>query len=1102
MRYYQVAQEVVRRYRQYLLSTFAFRDPELRQAFERALETESLAKGPFVEATPNFVRGCTAAQLLRELLGPEADPGFISALGEDRRLYQHQEQAIRAVCAGRNVVVATGTASGKTEAFLFPILIELYRQHCRGKLGPGVRALILYPMNALAYDQRERLRRLARRLLEAKSPFRFTFGQYVGDTPENEKDSGGEELQIHREQLGHTLIKDGRVVHGEMIFRDEMRRNPPHILLTNYSMLEYLLLRPADSPFFDRDGARWWSFIVLDEAHQYRGARGGEMAMLLRRLKQRLRESHQSVQFQCIATSASLAEGHAARKSVAEFAVKLFGESFQEADVILGESQPLPLPPDKQLLSEDYQLLEAIVNGSANGSCQDLARLCARLGIELPEDSAPEVRVGRILLQDRRMWELRNRLEAEPVDFRQLADSLFPEIPEESRSESLERLIHLAVRSLDPQSHAPLLAARFHLFIRALEGAYVATYPQKRLTLSKGGGETGGVFFEVAVCTECGQHYFVGKQDPETKKFMEAVRDPALSDFGLTYLCPEDAFRVDVDESLDASLEKGKAPSVKAEDDEKQLWKPAVLCGKCGYLQEAEQGDCLCPSETEIRVRALKLTPEDYLNKQRKLRACPVCGAVGTRTEPIREFVHGSDGPHAVIATALYQFLPPDRRKVLAFADSRQEAAFFACYLDHSYETLYERNLLYRALATFVDAGMTQVSLQTLADRAIQEFSQLWEFKPSEDDSSRKKRIWRAIYRELITSDRRLSLAGVGRVRWSVDLPKAVQEVLEKRAKDFDPIPPQELAQLIQQIVLLVCQHRAIELRVPRQVALSWNDLDIIGNQCWYKIGRPHGDRRVRSWDGDKSPIVDYLIRILQACGGPVNGSAYLKQAQEIARNVWELLTRTPGGTYRLQDLVLVRANQGVRVNPDWIRIEAVQIGQTLFRCETCARIAGFSVQATCPRKGCPGPLRPIGIDELATNHYWQIYQADLPGRLRVEEHTAQLETTVARSFQEDFQHGRIHVLSCSTTFEVGVDLGDLDVVFLRNVPPESFNYAQRVGRAGRRSGYPGLAVTFCGRRSHDIYHFYRPQAMLRGRTASPVLWLESPRLVARHMTA
>ncbi|NJM39930.1 MAG: DEAD/DEAH box helicase [Anaerolineae bacterium] len=222
-----------------------------------------------MEATPVFKLGQTPHQVMTDLLGQTPDEGFMAALRGDRKLYRHQEEAIRRVTQGHNVVVATGTGSGKTESFLYPILLQLYREFDAQQLGAGVRALVLYPMNALANDQRDRLGAppmnpndqggILHALQQAQSPFKFTFGQYIGQTPENADPNSA------------------AVFYGEVATRAEMRQTPPHILLTNYSMLEYLLLRPNDSPLFDGQNAQTWRYIVLDEAHQYRGAKGIEM---------------------------------------------------------------------------------------------------------------------------------------------------------------------------------------------------------------------------------------------------------------------------------------------------------------------------------------------------------------------------------------------------------------------------------------------------------------------------------------------------------------------------------------------------------------------------------------------------------------------------------------------------------------------------------------------------------------------------------------------------------------------------------------------------------------------------------------------------------
>ena len=190
------------------------------------------------------------------------------------RCTSHQEQAIRKAAAGRNLVVATGTGSGKTESFLLPMLSALTAEHAAGTLGPGVRALLLYPMNALANDQLKRLRQAAGRT-RRRSPSAATPATPRSAPP-------------RARRCFESLNPGEPRLPNELLSREEMRDNPPHLLLTNYAMLEYLLLRPADMELFEGKHGGHWRFVVLDEAHVYDGAKAEEVGMLLRRLRERV----------------------------------------------------------------------------------------------------------------------------------------------------------------------------------------------------------------------------------------------------------------------------------------------------------------------------------------------------------------------------------------------------------------------------------------------------------------------------------------------------------------------------------------------------------------------------------------------------------------------------------------------------------------------------------------------------------------------------------------------------------------------------------------------------------------------------------------------
>jgi ATP-dependent helicase YprA (DUF1998 family) len=283
-------------YIKYLKTIKPFQDEWLRKEFARAIkEPEMLVKGPLVEISPPFetevgIRGLVEEGVLSPLFQQLCT---LDHLPYERPLYQHQITAVRKLVSGRNVVVSTGTGSGKTETFLLPILNYLLREKEQGTLDkPGVRALLLYPMNALANDQVKRLRGLL-----AKYPH-ITFGRYVGETKHTK---GKAEDYFEKNYPGEPRVKN------ELLSRAEMQETPPHILLTNYAMLEYLLLRPKDSKLFDGATGQHWKFIVLDEAHVYNGANATEIAMLLRRVQDRVVQSELG-RLQVVATSATLVQ--------------------------------------------------------------------------------------------------------------------------------------------------------------------------------------------------------------------------------------------------------------------------------------------------------------------------------------------------------------------------------------------------------------------------------------------------------------------------------------------------------------------------------------------------------------------------------------------------------------------------------------------------------------------------------------------------------------------------------------------------------------------------------------------------------------------------
>ena len=932
--------KVRQRYENYLKTSFFFKDPVLRASFQAALQEErNLLKGPYPEPDRGFETGMNARTLAEKCFTDESEDLLPALI--DRPLYVHQEQAVRATHIDhRNVVVATGTASGKTESFLYPILFELYRQHLVGELeDPGVRAMILYPMNALANDQRERLGKICDDLREAVSGFEPTFGQYIGQTPENAKDSRRNAAARAEERLA-----------GELVFRDEMRQGPPHILLTNYSMLEYLLIRPDDSPLFDCGRGAHWQFIVLDEAHQYRGAKGMEMGMLIRRLKQRLRDGGRQDPFRCIATSATISSGEAEedKQVVAEFAEELFGEPFSASGIIFGKS-----PPEVS-------------------------------------DGPPR---------------------------------------------------------------------RYHAFLRALEGAFLVYRDGADAVVlnrkSESGEESSAEPLEIALCRECGQHYYVGRE--RNGRLKEAVRDPSQPDFGVDYYLP-------------------------AKDGDE------LLCRRCGVLSKSALN---CGCGAAVRVKKC----EPHKDQADQLRQCETCGYQrGGIGDPVQEIVHGSDGPNTVIATALHELLPEDRRKVLAFADSRQEAAFFAWYAEDSYEKLRDRNFMLRAIkAGEVDAE--GLSIDDLRNRLLKQWELAGLFSEADTREQRNRQVLTSILREALTDEKRLSLSGVGLIKWSVEIPGdlVLPEAMRQPPWNFtDDEARRVTAYLLDELR----PRRAMNL--PKGAGTpTWSDVSPWPQRA-YGIGPPGRRRNVSQWDSSQSSVVRHFLRRLLTDSG-LSDDQKRSASTKLLDGVWRALRNYTGAPILSSGTV----NGTFRLDPRWLRIRPAGPEDIIWECDACATLSTHNVRGVCPRNRCPGTLSRADQAHLKMNHYRILYESDdLPPVLSAEEHTAQIDSDEARQRQDKFKNGGIHLLSSSTTFEVGVDLGDLEAVFLRNVPPEPFNYTQRVGRAGRRDT-PGLALTYCRRNPHDLYHYEDPEnRMIGGTVHPPRLRMTNEKIILRHMVA
>lgn len=1057
------SEEIKATYRRYLQSLLAVRDPKIDAALRDAIDnTRLLDKGPYLEATPPYAAGASAQELIQAGV---LSPGFAEltsdALPLNRPLYVHQEQAIRKVAADRNVVVATGTGSGKTESFLIPILDSLVREHARGKLGPGVRALLLYPMNALANDQMKRLRRVL-----AGFPH-VTFGRYTGDTENDPK--------YARQAFGELNIGEP-MLPNELLSRQEMRVTPPHLLLTNFAMLEYLLLRPLDMDLFTLGADSKWRFIVVDEAHVYDGSQGAEIAMLLRRVRDRVAPDRN---IRCIATSATVG-GDANAGAVTRFASNLFGQPFdwdeedpQRQDLITAERVAAPAGPYWGPLSAaDYCELAAATD-------RDAAVLSKAAAAGWRPDNAEHSSATDALLHEHTLANLRATLARAPQRFDRVAAKLFDSDP--LAAPALAALVDLgsSLRALD--GTAPL-SARYHLFLRATEGAFTCLSPRGphvQLARHTSCPDCNAPVFEIGSCKRCGAVHVLGT--PTVEGGVLRLRPRKAGSRGTWLVLGDQAALTDEDE--DAVVDDGV--DITADD--------AKLCSACGAIGKATATHCSGCGASDLRaVRRLKQRGDE-------IAGCLICGARGSGT--VRVFETGSDASGAVITTSLYQHLPPssdahdgqrpgEGRKLLAFSDSRQAAAYFAPYLEDSYARLQRRRLITQGLLA-AHANEEPVAIDDVVFKTRSAAAKVKHFTGGMTAQQQARVIAPWVMAEVLATDDRQSLEGLGLVSvtlyrdpsWQAPQPLLGLGLREEEAWWF-----------LQELVRSLRQQGAVTM--PEEVPSNHEIFAPRLGPIRVRLSGSETVRKVLSWLPTKGSNrrVDYVQRVMGALG--VKGDA-----NTVLSGIWTYLT----APHVPVDWLTPSSEQGLgvlhQVDHERLRLSWVTDLAPIFQCTVCRRTAPFSVRAVCPAMGCEGGLEefvppPVDMDR---DHYRAVYRTMRAVPLKALEHTAQWANTEAAAIQQQFIRGEVNTLSCSTTFELGVDVGDLQAVMLRNMPPSTANYLQRAGRAGRRAGAAALVVTYAMRRSHDLTRFAEPEVMITGAVRAPYVPLTNERIDRRH---
>lgn len=1130
-------QAIQQAYINYLKTIKPFQDEDLRKEFARAIEErDMLVKGPLVQIALPYMRDVSIHQLVDEgVLSPRFSELCSEHLPYDRMLYAHQVKAIRKAVKGQHLVVSTGTGSGKTEAFLIPVLNHLMKEQEAGTSSqPGVRALLLYPMNALANDQMKRLRRILWHYPQ------ITFGRYINieETPE---------LKTVADDYFKQTYPDEPFINNELRSREEMHAAPPHILVTNYAMLEYLLLRPSSSPLFDGQTGKHWRFIVLDEAHIYDGANATEMAMLLRRVQDRV-AGDQHGRIQAIATSATLGAGRSDYPAVADFAAKLFNKGFSwveddedQQNVVGAEVLPISELGDTwgKGTPEFYSAMADAVAVQDQGDRQILSNLqriarssnIPQIILDFADErikSLSELAVQNylywILKGDENIRNLLAELEDQPALLHHISRKVFPEANDPD--EAVVDLVALAVMARTSSEEMPLLPARYHVFARALEGAFVclnkkehpADKPRLFLHRQKFCPYCNSRIFEIANCTRCGTAYIVGQEtvggqvEEENPRFdIVANNQYILQDstlIGGEVASKTNYYTFSTQEAEDDEDQAVAGEVDIQEDVRNETLIESWLCPSCGQIQDNER-----PRRSNCTTPLLRINRVD-LQQKHTLKRCVSCS---TRSSGgvVYRFLTGQDAPVSVLAGSLYEQIPPAKgedfqnipgegRKMLNFTDSRQNAAFFAPYVERSHQREIRRGLILNAIKRCKQDGSADIRLPDLLQPLVSEAENIGLFAEETSPIQRERQMAIWLMQDFSPLDRRISLEGLGLLSFSPVIHDAwqVPSFLSDSPLSLDKVGA---FHLIKHLLNTLRWQGAITYLLPNQNIYKAEELSPRNRLYYIRMQQADTHNHIFSWvpaERNNNARLDFLKRLLIAKGVPENEA--VSRGRSLIAELWDYTTavRSPWENVFSRQ-TLPRIGVVHAINHEMWRVDSDPDDLSQWRiCNRCKNIYPAGVSDICMTYACSGKLETLEMhdEEIRSNLYRLNYLSTHLVPMKAEEHTAQWTPKAGAEVQNRFIKGEINLLSCSTTFELGVDVGDLQAVLMRNMPPTTANYIQRAGRAGRRTDSAAYVLTFAQRRSHDLSHYNEPEKMVSGKLRPPYTPLTNEKIIRRHL--